>query len=652
MDALKEVKDWLMFKFQGLASKQDETSNVRGMNPLTPQNIPEFVIPGSGSSSRRTSSECFGDMTLDFERKRNSYSGRSNTSPPFSPHLSPSESTPCFRTMNGMPCRSAPVTPRHELRAVIGYSNRCASSQPGLNRVQTNDDPLSFAAMSLPHLQRQTSYGFTTLTENPHTRRKESLFHIGNESLLSRRAIRSLKSNKINNRNDYSTPDISLHSMPNNVLTAPQTRSMPSVVVTAAKQNSIDISSFPNQSSRRLSPVYHINTSDGTNHITIPSKYNRYYNRRRSSLQIMVNGGSEHSSASDVSTPSQGSIESVNEKQRQSLGELHAHMSNPIKRHSAPAIASEKKSTIEEIQKQRSSSCHVIMNNLETDKPQETHMFAPYGELKFSFQYLAASKQLKLTLIKAENLGGQIKQDRMFNCFSKIYLMPGKLQKQTSAVVKKTRDPVFDQELYFHNITIEELHGMSLVIKVFSKSTNFKPNEFIGKVCIPLDNYDVMIENRIWKDLELSKEREEIGFLHLGLKYEPKKGTVTVVVDQAKALSVHPITGPPNPYVCVEVAPPGRGVMKQQTNTCKNDANPDFQQSFVFPVSTQLAVLQESSVSVSLFDHDRFRSDILIGQVVLGCLATEVSQYGHWQEMLENCGFMISKWHYLIDRGE
>ncbi|KAJ8271534.1 hypothetical protein COCON_G00103930, partial [Conger conger] len=42
----------------------------------------------------------------------------------------------------------------------------------------TNADPQSQAALSLPHLAKaQTCYGFCTLLESPHTRRKESLFH-------------------------------------------------------------------------------------------------------------------------------------------------------------------------------------------------------------------------------------------------------------------------------------------------------------------------------------------------------------------------------------------------------------------------------------------------------------------------------------------
>jgi len=449
MEALKEVKEWLLFKFQTVSSKPEESNVNRGMNPLTPQNIPEFIIPGSGNSSRRTSSECYTE-SFSYTVKRNSYSGRSPTQ---SPLLSPSESTPCFRTRGGS-CGSAPVTPRHELRGMLGYS-RDALSTPGLHRVQTNDDPLSFAAMSLPHFQRQTSYGFTTLTENPHTRRKESLFHVGTEGLLAKRLNTHGLKLRIGNYSDRSTPDISRLSMPNIVLTAPQARSMPSVVVTAAKQNSLtnspENSSFPTQSSRRLSPVFHIYTSDGTNHITLPSSYNRFYNRRRSSLQIMAHTASELSSTSEEGTPTQDSPDKKQEKQRNSLTDLKPHLMHlSPKRHSAPIIQSGPTVTFEERHKQRSSSCHVILNDaLRQCQQQQTHLFAPHGELKFSFKYLPASKQLKVTLIRAENLGGQAKQDRLYNCFAKMYLMPGKLQKQTSAVVKRSREPVFDQEFYF-----------------------------------------------------------------------------------------------------------------------------------------------------------------------------------------------------------
>uniref|UniRef100_A0AAQ4Q8M5 C2 domain-containing protein n=1 Tax=Gasterosteus aculeatus aculeatus TaxID=481459 RepID=A0AAQ4Q8M5_GASAC len=60
----------------------------------------------------------------------------------------------------------------------------CAPPEPDVPNLpaddvgDTNADPQSQTAMSLPYVPKtQTPYGFATLKESPHTRRKESLFH-------------------------------------------------------------------------------------------------------------------------------------------------------------------------------------------------------------------------------------------------------------------------------------------------------------------------------------------------------------------------------------------------------------------------------------------------------------------------------------------
>lgn len=526
MDALKEAKEWLFHKFQGLHTSDTVASPpFRGATALTPKTIPEFVIPGSEHSSRRTSSEAYSE--LDFGIKRNSYGGRSYTSsPPGSPKcMSPSESAPCIRSMKDGQVKSAPATPRHEVHQILG--SRDAHSSQGLdsnNMNGTNDDPLSFAAISLPHFRVKTSYGFTTLTENPHTRRKESLFHVGNEGLLPKRGSKTFRQNSLGKLTvlDRSSPELNLLSRSvSNISNGSASKSMPSVVVTAARQNSLgrspspDIENIGDLSNRRLSPTYNIygDMRNGKMNANLLNSHNRYYNRRRSSLGIPNGSDSNVSSgSSDMSSLVGDSHEHLGDGQRRSLGDLKipTPTSPTLKRHSAPNIISGSKQSLSEISKPRSSSFNAIVKSKQIYNP--NHSFAPYGELKFSFQYLAASKQFKVTLIKAENLGGYQKQDKLMNTYAKVCLMPGKLQKQTSVVIKKTRDPVFEQDMYFHDILLKELHSMTLVIKLFAKNINFKPQEFIGEVSIPLENYDVMVENRIWKDLESHKEKEVMIF--------------------------------------------------------------------------------------------------------------------------------------------
>ena len=531
MDALREVKEWLFNKFleSSTPNASDHTAS-RTFRPITPQSIPEFVIPGSNDSSRRTS-DCSGPGDTDFNScpKRNSYGGRS-MSPPETPfRMSPSDSVPCLNKIksNGV-CKSAPVTPRHEIRELISGC-RNVNSTSVLDTHDTNVDPLSFAAMSLPHFRAQTSYGFSTLSEKPHTRRKESLFHVGSESLLPRKHLSRLaKQSSLSKLHDNCSSESNIlassnqlhsnHSQGKHVFSS----STPSVVITTFSQSRSETPSPEIEinthvlCSRRLSPTYQ--AFQGLNKIPLPSRHCRFYNRRRSSLVNLIDQESdksdksdksersENSSTSGQSTPSQTSIDMSHEPQRRSLGDLAVPKlpSPTMKRHSAPHIT-ERKDPQEEIVKPRSSSCHVISK---TKPANHNQLFAPFGELKFSFQYLAASQQLKVTLIKAENLGGQGKQDKNVNPYAKVYLMPGKLQKQISQIFRRTKDPVFNQDMYFQNLSFEEIHKLSLKIKVFSKGTNLKFQEFIGEVTIPLETYDVTEENRMWKDLESRKDRE------------------------------------------------------------------------------------------------------------------------------------------------
>ena len=108
----------------------------------------------------------------------------------------------------------------------------------------------------------------------------------------------------------------------------------------------------------------------------------------------------------------------------------------------------------------------------------------------------------------------------------------------------------------------------------------------------------------------------------------------------------------PDPYVKVEVTQMSKLVAKKQTTILKKTPNPVFEETFLFPVSTKQEDIDETTITITVFDKDRIRTDEAIGHVVMGYLATEASQYGHWQDMMEHPGFMSSKWHYLVDYDE
>lgn len=53
-------------------------------------------------------------------------------------------------------------------------------------------------------------------------------------------------------------------------------------------------------------------------------------------------------------------------------------------------------------------------------------------------------------------------------CCVQVCLMPGKVQKQSTNVVKGTTQPVFEQSFWFHHIQYEEIQRMRLRLKVSS----------------------------------------------------------------------------------------------------------------------------------------------------------------------------------------
>jgi hypothetical protein len=142
---------------------------------------------------------------------------------------------------------------------------------------------------------------------------------------------------------------------------------------------------------------------------------------------------------------------------------------------------------------------------------------AEFGEVKFSVQYSQKNQHLRVLLIRAENLAVGNRSDRAINAYAKVCLMPGKLQKQSSNVIKHTRDPVYDEEFYFHGINLEELRTMRLRIKMFNKCRNLRGHELIGEAQAALGSFALARECRMWKNLEKKSDSDvSNSFQHLG----------------------------------------------------------------------------------------------------------------------------------------
>ncbi|XP_069138262.1 C2 calcium-dependent domain-containing protein 4C-like [Argopecten irradians] len=628
---MESVREWLMNKCKLVSQDQTTTAIGNDINKqlcgaLTPKNIPEFVIPKSGESSRRQSSEL---ESIDEDVPFRGFSPRSSiaSSGKNSPIQSSFGSNSCLNVPRNSTSRSAPVSPRHEIKHIVCQGSTHSLNYSDNGEEYTNSDPLSFAAMSLPHFRTKTStYGFTTLTQCPHTRRKESLFHAESDSLIPYKRTNSFEGLRV--RYDKEWPPTYYLSDSNGLSYNNDSPQPPAVTITPSATEP-EVDEAPTERHISLSAMHLSNSLDVNYSLPYFKSKLKYYRRRSSLLGL----DDEEAYITDHNTES---------KQRRSISALYAcPKDNTLKRHSSPQLRTSKES----VEKASVPKPRITFGDA------QCQFLVQHGELKFAFQYLAKSKQLKVSILRAENLGGHGKTDQNMNAYVKVYLLPGKLQKQCSEVVKHTRCPVFEQEFYFTGVSLEQLHAMTLRIKLLHKGHNLRLPEFIGKVDVNLDSYDLLTENRMWKDLDIKRDKEDLGSIEICLKFQSKEGSIQVTVVQAKGLPHHPITGHPDPYTRVELEQPGRSVSRKTTKTKKStpDPMPMFNESFVFNMSFKRDDLAGTVLTVSVYDHDRIRSDYVIGQVKFCADAHQTSAMEHWIEMFSQPEVAIQRCHELLD---
>ncbi|XP_008563860.1 PREDICTED: C2 calcium-dependent domain-containing protein 4C, partial [Galeopterus variegatus] len=147
-------------------------------NVLTPDKIPDFFIPPKLPAGP---AEAEAQAELGPSPSEQNLASAAARRGPRSPRL---------------PTRLAAES-KSLLKAATRHVIQVESAEDWPSEEATNADPQAQGAMSLPSVPKaHTSYGFATLAESPHTRRKESLFHsehgalaqVGSPGALRRRA--------------------------------------------------------------------------------------------------------------------------------------------------------------------------------------------------------------------------------------------------------------------------------------------------------------------------------------------------------------------------------------------------------------------------------------------------------------------------------
>nr|XP_020640534.1 C2 calcium-dependent domain-containing protein 4C-like [Pogona vitticeps] len=322
----------------------------------------------------------------------------------------------------------------------------------------TNADPQSQAALSLPHVPKaQTSYGFCTLLESPHTRRKESIFHRdapggggGSSPLPGSRRPRSRASSYSCGRELAPSPPGASPSFPARAGSGgPMARAHS---LSAEEGSSTD--SSPNSVRRSSESLF-----DASSRRRLPGRAGSGGPMARAHSLSAEEGSSTDSSPNSVRRSSESLFDASS--RAYSLSPL------PIFPLDLP--------------------CGVGRERLghESTVPMDKG-----GLLRLSSEYCPENRRLRIRLISVEGLYGgassSSSEPKNINCCITFSLLPGKLQKQRSTVIKRSRNPIFNEDFFFLGISEDDLYSLSVRMKAVNKGCSMKRDLVLGESHVDL----------------------------------------------------------------------------------------------------------------------------------------------------------------------
>ncbi|XP_053558828.1 C2 calcium-dependent domain-containing protein 4C [Bombina bombina] len=401
-------------------SKSGPYSNV-----LTPDKIPDFFIPPKlipaegGAEGAATGEGVPSKSNLGTSASEQNLSGRRPNRSPRLPTKAASESRNLLKSAN-----------RHIIQ--IESADEWASEED----LGTNADPQSQSAMSLPYVPKaQTSYGFVTLMESPHTRRKESLFHSEQGSLSP----------------------------------CPSQSSSPS----SQRRSATEGSGGGSQ----------LNPSDFGMSLMNPYRY--------------FSGGESDTCSSAESSPFSSPLLSRSvsllkiftpDTQSKLIKIKHSVARNS----SLSTDECSSADTSPSMPRRRLRGAKGMgtgqqgMHPIDLLQKEHNVCLSKGGSMRLAAEYDPSNARLRIRLIAAEHLFDKLCDLKGVNCCVVLYLNPGKVHRQRSTIIKNSRNPVFNEDFFFDGLVIGTVKKMSLKLKVLNKGSSLKRDTLLGEKEIPM----------------------------------------------------------------------------------------------------------------------------------------------------------------------
>jgi len=278
---------------------------------------------------------------------------------------------------------------------------------------------------------------------------------------------------------------------------------------------------------------------------------------------------------------------------------------------------------------------------------------AGLGKLLFTIKYSFEKTALIVTVNKCTNLPAKDTANNTSDPYVKLQLLPEKQHKVKTRVLRRTQNPVYDEDFTFYGVNFNQLPILTLHFVVLSFD-RYSRDDVIGEVMVEMENLDLrdsevsplsLIRDISPRSMKLKDQGR--GELLVSVCHQPAAGRLTVVVLKARNLPKMDITGMSDPYVKIYLMHKEQRISKKKTHVKKRTLNPVFNESFVFDLPRNENSLSAIQLEFALLDWDRVTKNEVIGRLHLGGPNSEGSALNHWKEIQASPRRQIAEWHKL-----
>ncbi|KAJ8943567.1 hypothetical protein NQ318_008270 [Aromia moschata] len=290
---------------------------------------------------------------------------------------------------------------------------------------------------------------------------------------------------------------------------------------------------------------------------------------------------------------------------------------------------------------------------IETNEKNLQQNAAYLGQLVFKLRYKHDKNALIVSVVRCRDLPAKDPNVGSSDPYVKLQLLPDKQHKVKTRVLRKTRNPVYDEDFTFYGIGFNQLSNITLHFVILSFD-RYSRDDIIGEVFCALNTIDItQIETQqmaLCRDIQarsLKIRSQGRGELLVSLCWQPAATRLTVVVLKARNLPKMDVTGLADPYVKIYLLYNGQRIAKKKTHVKKRTLSPVFNESFVFDIPQGGDGLEAVSLEFLLLDWDRVTKNEIIGRLELGGSKSTGTAHHHWNEVCNSPRRQIADWHKL-----